>query len=232
MTAPTTYEIDITLSTATLTALSKGGYYLYVLHATKMTDGAAMPIIWEASQTFGTITKITWGSDMSAYCSSSPIVSGKAVSMINHPAITGGQTLKVAKSGIGTVKIGGPADMITIENQSTVQFASGLACANSKGTMVPYVAAPLYGKQSNQSFPLPQALLNFSTKKYLPGTVIKSLQPVSPTLAAFGTSLLVDLTSANKRKVGFDINKGWSWGKNVWGKPIAANADLSKILIQ
>ncbi len=232
MTASKTYEIDIALSAPTITALSNGGYYLYVLLGTTMTDGAARPVLWEARRDFGVATKVTWSSDVSAYASSSSIGPGKAVSMINDPPIKGGQTLKVAKTGIGTAKIGGPAHMITIKNQSAVQFASGLACANSKGTMVPFVVAPLYGKQSNQCFPAPKALLNFSTKKYAPGTIIGSVQPKVLAMAAFGSSLLVDLSGANKRSVAFDINRGWDWGKNVWANRVAANADLSKVLIQ
>ncbi len=232
MSAPATYEVDISLSVPTLNALTKGGYYLYILLATRITDGAARPTIWGAKQALSMATTITWPAAISVYTSTTPMVSGKAVSVGFKAPIAGGQTLEVAAAGIGTVMDGGPASMITIDNKVSNPFVTGFARADAAGDQMPVFAAPLYGKQSIQAFPLPQALLNFTTKKYAPGTILDSIQPASEPAAAFGQSLLIDMTTAKKRQVSYDINNGWDWNKESWAKTIPANADLTRILIQ
>lgn len=232
MSAPSIYQVDIVIPPATVTALINGGYYLYVLHATQMTDGAARPTIWSATQSISANTQVIWPDAVSAYTSPASIVIGKPISIGFDTAIKGGQTLDVAAGGNGTVMIGGPPTEITFNNTTTTPFTVGFAIENASSTNIPTFAVPLYGGQSNQAFPSPQVLLSFSTKVYAPGTVITSIQPNSLALAAYTPALLVDLNGVDQRQVNFDINSGWSWGSFAWAQTVSANADLSTVLIQ
>ncbi len=232
MSAPSNYQVDIVMPPATVTALINGGYYLYVLHATQMTDASARPTVWSATKAISATTQISWPDAVYAYTSSTPIATDNPISIGFDTALSGGQTLEVEPGGIGTVKIGGPPTEITFFNTTTTQFTTGFARTGTAGKNIPTFAAPLYGGQSNQAFPLPQVLLNFSTKVYAPGTVITSIQPNVLALAAYTPSLLVDLTSADQRQVNFDINTGWSWGSFAWAQTVPASADLSTVLIQ
>jgi hypothetical protein len=83
----------------------------------------------------------------------------------------------------------------------------------------------LYGLQLDVVAPIQQVMFMFATDQIETGTVIQK---------AFSTGLKIDLTNAphNKRAVGFEINKGWSWDGEPWGSLVPANANLVPLLIQ
>ncbi len=86
---------------------------------------------------------------------------------------------------------------------------------------------------AEHGFPqLPKVLLQISTEKLEPGTVVESFVPKSATLASYNPSLLVTATDGGTRQVTYDINTGWNWGDYSWAQIIPASADLAKVLIE
>lgn len=231
MTKSTACQVQIMLSAATVTALTRGGYCLYVLHAVEITDGAALPIIWGATQAISPATKVNWNAAVSAYTSITAIEAGKTIAVGSTVDASGGQTVEIAACGVETLMNAGPADMISFANTVTDQFTVGFARTDASGIPVPIYAVPLYGLHIVQANPSPQILLNFSTRKYLPGTMVTNIESTGSVKASYGQSLLIDMTGENNRSVSYDINTGWDWGRFAWANIIPATADLSKILL-
>lgn len=231
MGTPTNYQVDISLGPATVSALIDGGYFLYTMFAIEMTDGAARPTIWSGTKSIMAKMTIEWPAAVSAYTSSSAITSGGQISIGYDTKISDGQTFEVAAGGGGQVKTEGPALKITVTNTTETQFTSGFARPNA-GEAAPFFAVPLYGNQINVAAALPKILLQFTTKKFEPGTVVESFVPKSTSQAAYSPSLLVNATDSGPRQVAYDINTGWSWGNYTWAQTIPANADLAIVLIK
>lgn len=231
MTTSTPCQVQITLSVATVAALINGGYTLYAMHAVEITDGAAVPVIWDATKAIAPTMQISWDTSVAAYTSLSPISVGKTIAVGSSVAADGGQTVGVGAGGVETLMTGGPANMISFANNVTDQFTIGFTRTDTSGTVVPIFAVPLYGLHNGQAYPSPQILLNFSTRRYRPGTMIMSIEPTGLPQASYGQSLLIDMTGANNRSVSYDINTGWDWGRFAWANIIPATADLSKILL-
>lgn len=231
MTTSTACQVQIMLSAATVTALTNGGYYLYALHAVEITDGAAVPVIWAATQAISPATTVSWDADVSAYTSFTAINTGKTVAIGAAVAARGGQTVDVSAGGIETLMNRGPANMISFSNSVTTQFTVGFARTDGAGKPVPIFAVPLYGLHISQAYPSPQILLNFSTRKYLPSTMITNIEPTGNSKASYSQSLLIDMTGVTERTIAYDINTGWDWGDYAWGRTIPANADLTKKLL-
>lgn len=219
------------LSAATVTALINGGYYLYALHAVEITDGAAVPVIWAATQVISPATYVSWDLGVSAYTSLNKINSGKTIAIGAAVAASGGQTVNVSAGGMETLMNTGPANMISFANNVTTPFTIGFARTDASGTAVPIFAVPLYGLHNGQAYPSPQILLNFSTRRYRPGTMIMSIEPTGLPQASYGQSLLIDMNGVTTRSVSYDINTGWDWGSFVWANIVPANTNLSKILL-
>jgi hypothetical protein len=226
-----TYQVELSMKPDTVSALIDGGYFLYALFAVEMTNGAARPTIWSATQSITANMPVEFSATVSAYTTSSDITSGGEIQIGYETQIGLGQTLEVTAGGVGQVKTEGPASKITVANTTSTQFTSGFSRPNG-GQSVPIFAVPLYGNQSNVAAPLPKALLQISTEKLEPGTVVESFVPKSATLASYNPSLLVTATDGGTRQVTYDINTGWNWGDYSWAQFIPASADLAKVLIE
>ncbi len=231
MVATPNYQVDISLDSTTVSALIDGGYFLYTMFAIEMTDGAARPTIFSGTQNVMANMTVEWLAAVSAYTSASVITNGGPIRIGYETQISNGETFEVAAGGGGDVKAAGPASQITVTNTTQTQFTSGFARPNA-GKSVPIFAVPLYGNQTNVASASPKILLNFSTKKFEPGTVVQSFVPTSTTLAVYSPSLLVTATDSGTRQVAYDINAGWNWGDYIWAEEISANADLEKVLIE
>lgn len=231
MVTPSNYQVDILLDSATVRALINGGYFLYTMFAVKMTDGAARPTIFSGTQSIMPKMTVEWSAAVSAYTSSSEITNGGRIRIGYETQISNGQTFEVAAGGGGQVKTVGSSLQITVTNTTKTQFTSGFARPNP-GESVPIFAVPLYGSQTNVASALPRILLNFSTSKFEPGTVVESFVPKSTMRAAYSPSLLLNAADSGTRQVAYDINTGWSWGDYAWGQTINVDADLKKVLIE
>jgi len=87
----------------------------------------------------------------------------------------------------------------------------------------PLCAFPLFGNNMDVIIPIEKVLLMFSTTPVNTGTVIEQ---------SYGSGLLIDLTAENHRSVGYDINKGWSWGGYSWAQSVPPSAELVPLLIE
>jgi len=231
MAESSTGGLDISLDGATATALKDGGYWLYALFAVEMSNAAARPTIWIATDNLSTKMHFTWSMAVSAYTSFSQIVDGGSIQFAFQAPIKLGQTLKVSAGGYGEVVTEGPPSLISIANTTSTPFTAGLA--RGLGTsLTPIFAAPLYGRQTNLVVPLPKILLEFSTRKLAAGTVLDSFVPSSALIASFTESLLLTVPESGVREVAYNINKGWEWGGEPWAQTYPADADLAKILIE
>ncbi len=221
----TEYEVDVTMSTDTVTALLNGNYYLYGFKAVGSTIGGGSPLVWFETQTFSTNTQVSWQTQYQAYTSKSQIIpNGQIVASFNAD-IGLDQVLQVnSAAGTGDVTdTGGVSSAISILNLTTSPFTCGISEVQG-GQSKSLCAFPLYGNGLDVIAPIEKVLLMFATLQVNTGTVIEK---------AFSSSYLIDLTGApdNMRSVSFDINAGWSNGGATWATQYMPNADLAPILI-
>jgi hypothetical protein len=221
----TQYEVDITMTKATVDALHGGNYRLYGFKAVQTNQGGGVPVVWFQlmSPKYSTGTAIVWNVQYQAYTSEATIVSGGKVTATFAADIDLGQTLNVEADGTGSVKDGGPAKAISILNTSSEEFTCGTSQQLADGSYSPMCAFPLYGNQLDAIAPIEKILLMFSTEPADTGTVVEQ---------AYTQSILIDLTSANLREVYFDVNQGWSWGGYNWAATYPPNEDLVPLLIE
>ncbi len=221
----TQYEVDITMTKATIDALHGGNYRLYGFKAVQTNQGGGAPVVWFQlpSPRYSTSTAIVWNVQYQAYTSEDTIVSGGKVTATFAADIDLGQTLDVGADGTGSVKDGGPAQAISIFNTSSEEFTCGTSQQLADGSYSPMCAFPLYGHQLDAIAPIEKILLMFSTEPANTGTVVEQ---------AYTNSILIDLTSANLREVYFDINQGWSWGDYNWASSHLPNENLVPLLIE
>jgi hypothetical protein len=221
----TQYEIDITMSPATVTALVDGNFNLYGFKAVQTTQGGGAPLVWFQlpRNDYSTLTQVIWSVQYQAYTSRSKIIPNGKVTASFSTEIDLGQTLSVVDGGTGDVTKGGPKQAVSISNTTTTQFTCGISQRAADGSTNPMCAFPLYGQHLDVIAPIEKVLLIFSTTPVNTGTVIEQ---------AYSPGVLVDLTSSNERTVAYDINKGWSWGGYSWGRAVAATEALVPLLIE
>jgi hypothetical protein len=220
----TQYEIDVTMSPDTVTALVEGNFNLYAFKAVQATQGGGAPLVWFQlpPEDYSTRTQVVWEVQYQAYTSRSKIIPNGKVTASFSTNIDLGQTLNVVAGGTGDVTKGGPRQAVSVNNTTTTQFTCGISQRAGTATN-PMCAFPLYGQHLDVIAPIEKVLLMFSTKPVNTGTVIEQ---------AYSPGVLVDLTSSNERTVSYDINKGWSWGGFSWGRGVAASESLVPLLIE
>ncbi|HEY6553564.1 MAG TPA: hypothetical protein VI669_09420 [Vicinamibacteria bacterium] len=226
-------QVNITMSTSTMTGLLSSGSLLYAFRGVESSDLAARPLVWRQIQ-YSNLTTVVWQDLYEAYTSTDPIVANAAINPGFSVAVALGQTLNVTAGGAGTVVAGGPAGDVSILNTTQTQLTCGLSQAGPAGSSaLPYCAFPLFGSNLQQITPNEKVLLMFSTQSLPPGTVIGTAPraPLDALLASFSPSVLIDLTGAVERDVTYDLNAGWSWGGFTWAQRIPAGADFVPWLI-
>jgi hypothetical protein len=223
----TQYQVQISMTAATVTALTESGSRLQAFRAVQSSDRAGRPLLWR-SPDYSATTYVDWTSRYFAYTSRSAIKAGQRVVVGFQAVIDTGQTLNVTSGGIGEVSAEGRAGEISILNTTTTQFTCGIG--GPADNPEPTCAFPLYGNHLQRIVPLPKILLMFSTQPLVPGTVISGT--IMTTLTSFGPAVLVDLGSESDRAVSYDINTGWSWGGFSWARQIPAGTDLVPLLIE
>ncbi|HEY3828221.1 MAG TPA: hypothetical protein VGL57_03385 [Solirubrobacteraceae bacterium] len=221
----TPYQIVIAMEQATVTALTNDHYYLYGFKAVKASGATGAPLVWFRSAHFGLKTELEWSEQYQAYTTTEQIIPRGRITATNPYDIDLDQTLNVTGTdGTGSVDTqSGTSEAISIDNQTSTQFTTGISQVQPGGTVTPMCAFNLYGNHLDLIVPIEQVLLMFSTEPVDTGTVIEQ---------AYSNGLLVDLTASNSRKVGYDINSGWTWGGAAWGRPVPPRTDLVPLLIQ
>ncbi|WP_405751805.1 hypothetical protein OHA19_25785 [Streptomyces sp. NBC_00012] len=132
-------------------------------------------------------------------------------------------------SGTGTVG-GSPGSSrrITVDNETTRPFTSGIAqlnhvAAGQAAKATPLAAFPLHGRNLDFFTPVEKVLLMFATAVIETSTVVEQ---------AFGPGLLVDLTGVAQRDVTYDVDHGWGPTKPNWTTPVDSLSLLTPLLIQ
>ncbi len=221
----TPYEIDITMSPDTVTALVNGNYNMYGFKAVQAAQGGGAPLVWFQlpKTSYSTLTKVAWEVQYQAYTSTSKIISGGSVTASFSADIDLEQVLNVTDGGIGQVTSGGASKAISILNTISQQFTCGISQQAADGSDNPMCAFPLYGQQLDVIAPIEKVLLMFSTTPVDTGTVIEQ---------AYSPGILIDLTSLNQRAITYDINYGWTWGGFNWAQSVPARSKLVPLLIE
>lgn len=217
-----TSSVTIQMSSQTVQQLLQSGFTLYGFKAVQTSIGGGAPLVWYATQRYSQSTVVSWTADYHAYTSTSQIVPNAQIQAIFQTQIALGQTLQVQQMGIGQVVDGGTPGAISILNQTTQQFTTGIGQPNSNGP-ASLCAFPLFGNMIDVIAPSEQVLLMFATQPVNFGTVI---------FQAFAPGLLIDLTGVSSRNVTFDINNGWSAGGASWAQNISASSSLPPLLIR
>ncbi|MFP2898008.1 hypothetical protein [Corallococcus sp. 4LFB] len=225
----TNYQITISMSDETLTALTDSGYYLYGFKgvSTSMKNGA--PLVWFQSQAYSQSTLIQWQEQYQAYTSTNAIIPGGHIAASAAYNIDLEQTLNVTgQSGIGQVVKGGTPGAISIVNQTSshTPFTCGISqtqtIAGGASFNTPLCAFPLHGVGTDVMAPIERCLLMFATEQVNTGTVISK---------AYCEGIVADLTGGAPRSLSFDIDKGWSWDGGAWASSVAAQTQLAPLLI-
>jgi hypothetical protein len=221
--ASTQYQVTITMSQATVDALTENGFILNAFKAVKATVGRGAPLVWSQTRSFTSSTVLTWTDTYQAYTSETAIVPNERIAVGNAYPISLDDTLNVtASSGAGSVMGGGVQQAITIMNQTRDLFTGGISQAEPGGSDAPVCALPLYGDQPAVIAPVEKVLLMFSTMPIQPGTVVEQ---------APSQGILIDLTDAPARSVAYDINQGWSWDGGNWAEIVGPATNLVPLLI-
>jgi hypothetical protein len=217
----TQYEIDIMMPANTVNELRNSGYSLYGFKAVRTANRGGAPTVWFQMQNFRQTTQVIWTTQYQAYVSTSQIIPNASITVNTAIGIDLGQTANVEESGHLSVAQQGPASAISIFNQSSMQWTCGIL-EMFAGSAAPVCALPSFGRMLNVIAPIEKVLLMFATAILSTGTVL---------VRSYAPGVLVDLTSAQKRSVSFDMNNGWSWDGGSWASPVAPQEDLVPILI-
>lgn len=221
--ANTNFQVTLTMSPSTVTALANSQYYLYGFLAVQSSDAAVVPLVWLQTQQYSVNSQVSWSNQYQAYTSTSAIAPSDPIIIAFSAPIALGQLLTVQQStGIGVVTNEGTSGVIEILNGTNTLFTCGISEPQGN-TFAPVCAMPLYGGGLQLIAPLPKILLLFSTVPVKPGTVIG---------VSYGPGILIDLSSADQRTVCFDINNGWSWGGYSWAQSVPANSSLVPLLTE
>lgn len=222
----TTYTTNIHMSQDTVDRLTDGHYSLYAFKAVKSTAQGS-PLIWFATKTYSLLTNVEWEEQYNAYTSRTEIRPNTRIVASASYAIDLDQTLNVnSTAGTGSVDTqSGVPGAISINNTTNAPFTCGISQTDPNGNVSSMCAFNLYGLNLDVIAPIEQVLFMFATAQINTGTVIEK---------AFTSGLIVDLTGApqNTREVKYEINNGWSWSGEPWGKQVAPNASLVPLLIQ
>lgn len=203
------YTLVLTLSDATIQALSQGGFSLYGYAGLGAPPAADTPVWFQAARLARTLT-LTWSNAYAAYTrTTQPIAGGGQLTGMNVYPVQIGDTLTVTDpTGLGTVAAGGPPGSVSVINQSGAELTCGLALAapGSSGAS-PVSAVQLFPHQAAGMTPGTDVFLVFRT------------QSATETVTLSGTSagVLVPFgDGTTTQTVAFDVNTGWSGAGTVY----------------
>jgi len=214
------YQIKIQLSGATVQALQENGFSLVVFQPLQATPSGGLPVVWLQTKSLTTTITISWTPTYAAYIASSPVVANGMIEASSEVPLGMGDMMVVAQNGSASVETDGPADAMSILNNSTTQYSCGLA-ATTGDQVTPIAAFPLYPSSLDAFAPMAGALLLFQSYPSQPGQVLER---------SFAQGLLVNMTQTQV-SASFDINTGWNTGGASWGTLVPPNTMLATVLI-
>jgi len=216
------YEIDISMSQATMDTLKKQGFALFAFKAVKTKISSGAPVAWFRNTKFLPSTSIRWEENYQAYISDSAMIPQGEIDATNSFEAELGQTANVTETGVLSVDRSGTPGAISILNQGKTSWIAGIS-QTANGVNAPMCAIPLNGKMMDVIVPIEKVLVTFTSSTINTGTVFYQ---------SYSTGMLIDLTGITKRSVSFDIDNGWSNGGQSWGREITPNQDLVPLLIE
>lgn len=221
------FTVTVAVDQDTAERLTEGGYHLYGFKAAESTgDGA--PLVWfDRPGGFAAQIKISWTERYQAYASTGRLAEDGQIAKINAQAVELGQTLLITDpSGTGEVAESGAPGRITIRNETAKPLTTGISqqqAVMSQDLTSPLCAAVTPGGGEAVFTPVERIFLTFAAAGRHPGTV---------TAQAFSPGLVIDLTGAQSRSVGYDIDDGWTWkGSADWAWEILADENLAEQLV-
>lgn len=238
----TTKKLIITLNTSSLNSLNTSGQSLIIFKSVQNSDKSTRPLIWGKVSQFSPILNIDYTCDVGIFTSTTTTI------QINKPTTIGFKNIAKWREvfsftkntgGAGIFRTGAPKDTIGFTNATGKAFICGLT-QTINGQINPYCAAPIAGMENNSFEKREQLLLGLTSQPVNIGEYISNLSPyktmqtINNQCQNFVTSnqlLHIDMANTNSRKVAYDINKGWSYGHNIWGKTYPSDTDLTSILI-
>jgi hypothetical protein len=236
-------QITITIDALTVSAYNSSSVQLIIWKSVGNSDTATEPMIWSVVKSINPTMYVSYTpTSTSVYTSTTVDVQpGTVIQATYSTPIATGQILVLSKNGGGSgdVQSGGPAGAVSVQNSTGTEYLCGLMQAQGSNDLALYCAVPIYGAGQESLYPVDKVLLGFSSATLEPGEYVQSLESSVPMTgrsdlaASVGTSmLLIDLTSADNRSVSYDINTGWSWGKNAWATTYSSDTKLATILIE
>lgn len=224
-TSGTPYSITISMSQATVTALTASGYQLCGFKAVS-SPTPGQPLVWFSTNQFATQLTINWEEFYLAYTSTSEIESGVVITASDNFPIDLGQLLTINQpGGGGMLGAGTDPNGIQILNGDQVVYTVGM------GQMLGNQLTPMCAFSAYPGFmldiePIEKVVLMFSTLPLNTGSVIEQ---------AFSPGILLDLTDQHDAVVTFNMTPApgvadWS-GANCSNSPIPAQAEMAQILI-
>jgi hypothetical protein len=226
------YQVTVTMSQATLAALSGSDAILYAFRVVQSDDGAARPLLWMQVR-YSLSSYVTWQDGYQAYTSLSPVTPGQQVRVVFSASIGPGEVLRVEAGGSGTVTQDGSPGEIRIHNTTVTPWTCGISARD--GAWAPFCAFPLHGGNLQAVTPLQKVLLMFASRDVSPGTVIGDFYAsarVATAATLYTPGILINLSGEPQRQVAFDIDTGWSWGGYIWARTVPAGANLIPLLIE
>ncbi|MET0274550.1 MAG: hypothetical protein ABW360_16305 [Phenylobacterium sp.] len=215
------FEIDISMTSATVDGLKNSGFALYAFKAVKSTVSGGAPLVWFRTTQLLTSVSVTWQEQYQAYISADEIIANGKIRASTACDIDLGQTAKVSANGNMIPDPNGTAGAVSIYNEGTTQWTTGIS-QFSNGQPSPLCAIPLYGQNLDVVVPISKVLLMFASNTVNTGTVLYK---------AYSPGLMVDLTAAPTRAVSYDLNGGWDWTGGTWATRVKANDNLVPLLI-
>ncbi|WP_437327379.1 hypothetical protein [Sorangium sp. So ce381] len=220
--APTERRLIVSMSAETASALAASAISLYAFKAVGAEDAAGVPLVWFQSRTYSLTTTLSWAALYRAYTETRTLLPSARVDASASYDIEPGQALYVQEpTGTGVVLFGGPANAVSIQNDTSTPFTCGLAQRLGE-TAAPIASFPLYGKSRQVFYPMETVLLVVAASRLRPG---------DPATTSPGPGVLVELGQESTRRLAFEINEGWSWGSEPWAMAVSAGADILPLLV-
>jgi len=149
----------------------------------------------------------------------------KNITACSSQVIALGQSMLVDNNGNTSVIAEGIKDAISIRNQGRHQWSCGISQRVTTLTPNPLCTMPLFGNSSHVIIPINKVFVSFASRE-----LIKIGIPISQSVSTSG--ILVDLTSAERRDLKYDLNNGWKPTNQVWAKTVTVGSNLTQLLIE
>jgi hypothetical protein len=218
----TSYSVNITMSSTTVSALIANQYQLF---AFKAADGPAsgVPVVWFSTSNYSTQSTISWQEQYAGYTSTTTSLAPETTIVASFSApMNLGQTMNVGAGGVGTVVNSGSPGYLDIFNQTTTPYTCGVSVFNQvTNSSNPICAFNLFGSGLDTFVPVEIIYLMFATQAVNTGTVIEQ---------SFAPGIQVNMTGqSTPAPLTFDINNGWTGPGYSTNYP--ANQNLLPLLI-